>query len=1192
MKKILLSFILAGIGFSTALAQQTVPGIKATFDGKTVYYKTGEAPVLSYKVDEQAKTKNALIRLKGITEPVLNVTLTQEKNLEIERADYVEPKVKVEGVSDTVGFNEKIFPDLKIAYGEEGEILVDENYYVLYKAIVEGEVEKDDYCTPTDAGKYNMYVTFKYPYYGTVKQTFAIVNHQQVLKDLIKDEGEAAECLKKTKGQVPDEVHNALDAALENEIEKAKEVAGTDGQSDAYYKEEVKKLQEAMENSYRQYWFDNLSQLIMTVDVYQKGLRDDPTTKEKLAAALKEANGECQGVIDLEKSSKTYKDAYDKLWDEYQDAIGPEVIAQITALYESIDAYKNENDLAYDDSKALLGDAIKDAEKTYEVYKNKEGYVHSDIATLTKAIATLKEKAEKITKEDYEKALSELNPVITEAQSEYTTIYAINTTIATTLKEEIQKAESFVESGVARDVVAEVEVLNNAIAIAKDAVNSFKENSSELEETILAAQTQSENIDQEHTGIKQALTDAIGEANTVLENNKTKTNEDLKGAIKKLADAIEESKKAETAAKELKAKIQSAENDVLGTIVDTDKRAELQGAIEAAESLFTDKSKTSSDYEEAVETLSNTIISVVESDILLARNALDDAIEAAKSKIDEVVLSESKANIGTAVNAAVEVSKNTEAKAQELYDAKSVLSKAVEDIVAEDLAYAKKELSNAIDLAKSAMKPYLDIAESIISGGDNYREKVIEPFQEAIGEAETVMNSEISTSNEVISKINDLSKAQQAMEDAYANQMTIETQKLAVVYSKEKYFAETVKNDNDVIGKKFEDAENHAAEVYGSITADPETQYTLADVINARTGMDDEYQALQAEYEQWKSNLDDLNTWIGKANELYTEIQDALKETVGSELQLAISIAGTVVDKKRETYSSDLEKAKEALQKAIDTAEYENTHWDFTDANPTFKLGQYDAGCAKYTRTGDAITAGNYATFCMPMDIKVTYEGEDALFSSVYLPAEFAILNSGTNILKLFLTKVDEATVIPAGTPFFAQLACAGSLVLKNDNALTVVEDPTSVADLTDVVYPTSVAKHPTTIKIYDQTDNSSFVTLDNDITFVWNGTFQKTTDTTDKFVFKPNGSFGKASASISPFRAYLEQKSKTQNVKNIMDIEVEFGDGGEVTGIEGIMAGASDDTQIYSIDGKKMGNDMKSLNKGVYIINGKKVLK
>lgn len=1470
MKKILLSFILAGIGFSTALAQQqTVPGIKATFDGKTVYYKTGEAPVLSYKVDEQAKTKNALIHLNGITKPVLDVTLTQQKNLEIEHAGYVEPKVKVEGVSDIVDYKEPIFPDLKFTFGE-GAILTTNDYYVLFKAIAEDDVEKDVDGTPTEAGKYNMYVTFKYPYYGTVKQTFAIVDHQQVLKDLI--EGAAAECLEKTKGQVPDDVHNALDAALEKEIETAKEVAGTDSLKDAYYKEEVQKLQQAMENSYQQYWFDQLAQLIVKVDVYQMGMSEGDA-KNKLVEALKEANKVCQGKIDKNKSSEVYKEAYDDLWKAYQEAIKAEVKTQLAGLGTAImSAYVVKNDIAYEEYQdELQTNGIAVADSIYKVYPKTE-YALSDITVLKKAITTLKNKVATVQTADYSKAkdaltdsigyattskgtieqvskviadalgsaiataqgvldatepaatakelksaaetlgaarfkaekdfetfktvksdlkdaidasnttlagidskheaikaalndavetadsiyddainktidelqealtnintandaakaseavadqiddavtaattaltgivdteiksqldaaiataneavknyaakedlstaltaisnatsgyvssdiakarqtlnakmtkaqeqidsvlaydeyksqlsgakeaaktvsdntastaqeltaaadtlttaittivgndgktaLDDLNDVIAEAQNKYTEVNAINTTIADTLKAEIDKATGLAKEGSARERKAETTDLGNAINAANTAVGTYNGNVEAIGKAIENAETLSDQIDEDYTGIKAALADAIEAANGVLENSKNKTNTEIEQAITTLNNANTEATNANTNAQNLERQIALAE-DALVTIVDSTKYAELKTAIDSAKTLFADKTKTSADYNTACTALSTKIDQIVSDDILLAKNALTGAIGDANTAKSGVVLNESKNGIDGVVATATATLNKTGVTAMELDDAKDALNDAVAQIVADDLVKAKQKLSDAIAAAETAKKPYADIADSIKNADAkaNYTKLVTDPFTNAIGKATTVKDSETSTSKNMMDNVEALGIAEKAMEAAYKARMAIETQELANVYSSEKYLAAEVDSVNNVIAGAFKTATAKAAEVYGSILSDPETTYTLADIINARIGMDDEYKTLQNEFNAWNENIVSLNKLITEAGNVKKGLQDVHQETVGAALQTAIDAAQAIYDARAKKFSKDINDAISALQEAIDTAKYDDTNWDFTDADlasddSKFKAGKYAAEHAKYTRTGSAIAVGNYATFCMPMEIKVAY-GDTAKFSSVYLPTDFAILNTDTKILKLFLTKVEEGGVIPAGTPFFAQLACADSLVLKNNSELTVVADPASVA------------KNPTTIKIYDQTANSSFVTLDKDITFVWNGTYQKTTETTDKFVFNTSGSFGKAGASINAFRAYLEQNSKTQNVKNIMDIEVEFGDGGEVTGIEGIMAGASDDTQIYSIDGKKMGNDMKSLNKGVYIINGKKVLK
>lgn len=1650
MKKILLSFILAGIGFSTALAQQqTVPGIKATFDGKTVYYKAGEAPVLSYKVDEMAKTKNALIHLKDRKDPVLNVPLKTDKNLTVEQGDYVSPtNLWVSGFPAYHPFKAD-FPALQVKWNDD--VLAATNYTVIYKddmgsVVVDdkgtpiepsgygqytrvvtllypyyGTVEnvfeienrmtfkfnangglgemgpqtfadsdfnnpgnlnvcgftkegyhflgwnqvstadwveltdeaeitvsatnnggstgqrtlyaiwaKDmelqaktnlviknipdvvgygkqiptpwiyDYMpeapevlastvytvsyetaeglkvngTPSEPGKYNLCAEFKFPYWGTVKAPFEIVDHKQVLKELI--EGAAAECKEKTEGQVPDDVHNALDEALEQAIDKAKALVASRETDDDVFKAEIVKVQQAMENSYHQYWFDQLAKTIVTVDVYQMGMSESDA-KDKLVEALKTANEVCQGKIDKPepKSSEVYKEAYDALWAAYQEAIKAEVGTQLAGLYTAIMnatvvkgsdiAYKENQDelqtngidvasviyktypkteyalsditvlkkaittldnkvatvktsdynkakdaltdsigyattskgtieqvskvianalgsaittaqgvldatepaatakdlksaaetlgtakagaefnfetfktvksnlkdaidasnttLAGFDSKheaiktalggaiqaaqgvytdainqtidelrdaltniqtandvakasedkadqidaavtiastaletivdteikAQLQDAIDDAKEDVKNYAAVEDldealtaindatsqYVSSDIAKarnalndkiseaqgkiddvlaygenkdqlssdkttawgvliniastaqkLTAAANTLATAITTIVGNDAQKALNELNDVIANAQNEYTEVNTINTTIAATLKAEIDKAKGLATEGSARDRKTEGAALDLAIIAANTAVGTYNGNVEAIGLAINAAKTLSDQIDDDYTGIKAALADAIDAAKNVLENSMNKTNAEIEQAITTLKSALTEATLADTYAQNLEDQIAVAE-DALETIVDPAKQAELQTAINSTKSLFADKTKTSADYTAANTTLSTKIDQIVSDDITLAKNALTGAIGDATNAKLGVVLDESINGIAGVVAEATTTLNKTGVTAMELDDAKDALVAAVAQIVANDLAMAKQNLANAIAEAETAKKPYAGIAENIKNADakPNYMKLVTDPFTNAIGEATTVKDSETSTSKNMMDKVDALAKAETAMETAYKAQMAIETQVLANVYSSEKYLADEVGKVNNVIADEFKNATAEAAKVYGDILSDPETEYTLADIINARIGMDDEYKTLQNEFDAWKSYIVSLNNLIGEARNVKAGLQNVHQATVGVALQTAISAAQGIYADRANKFSADIYDAISALEEAIEQAKYDDTNWDFTDADlasadSKFKAGKYEAGYAKYTRKGTAIATGNYGTFCMPMDIKVAYEGEDALFSSVYLPAEFAILNPETNILKLFLTKVDEETVIPAGTPFFAQLACADSLVLKNNSALTVAADPTSVV------------KNPTTIKIYDQTANSSFVTLDKDITFVWNGTYQRTTETADKFIFKTDGSFGKAGASINAFRAYLEKITKSTKVKSIERIDVEFGEDNEATGISNITVVSSDGSQIFSIDGKKMSGDMKSLNKGAYIVNGKKVLK
>ena len=68
-----------------------------------------------------------------------------------------------------------------------------------------------------------------------------------------------------------------------------------------------------------------------------------------------------------------------------------------------------------------------------------------------------------------------------------------------------------------------------------------------------------------------------------------------------------------------------------------------------------------------------------------------------------------------------------------------------------------------------------------------------------------------------------------------------------------------------------------------------------------------------------------------------------------------------------------------------------------------------------------------------------------------------------------------------------------------------------------------------------------------------------------------------------------------TQNEDGTMSFEfAKNADEGGETGINVVNAGAhgSADRRIYSLDGRYVGTDWRTLKKGVYVINGKKVVK
>lgn len=72
----------------------------------------------------------------------------------------------------------------------------------------------------------------------------------------------------------------------------------------------------------------------------------------------------------------------------------------------------------------------------------------------------------------------------------------------------------------------------------------------------------------------------------------------------------------------------------------------------------------------------------------------------------------------------------------------------------------------------------------------------------------------------------------------------------------------------------------------------------------------------------------------------------------------------------------------------------------------------------------------------------------------------------------------------------------------------------------------------------------------------------------------------GNGTLNIPAFRAYFDAAVAGAKVLRI---------GGDATGINGINTAA--DVKVYTVDGKQMNNEVKSLPAGVYIVNDKKVI-
>ena len=131
----------------------------------------------------------------------------------------------------------------------------------------------------------------------------------------------------------------------------------------------------------------------------------------------------------------------------------------------------------------------------------------------------------------------------------------------------------------------------------------------------------------------------------------------------------------------------------------------------------------------------------------------------------------------------------------------------------------------------------------------------------------------------------------------------------------------------------------------------------------------------------------------------------------------------------------------------------------------------------------------------------------------------------------------------------------------------------------TDIVDPTFSA-----VAIYDETATK----VGND-TYTLIGTYSPKTISEDNiYGVKANGAIakGKKGTTIKGLRAYFIINGNSSGAK------INFGDD-ETTGIENIVTPtATSNQKVYNLNGQYVGNDLKAMPKGIYIVNGKKVIK
>ena len=224
----------------------------------------------------------------------------------------------------------------------------------------------------------------------------------------------------------------------------------------------------------------------------------------------------------------------------------------------------------------------------------------------------------------------------------------------------------------------------------------------------------------------------------------------------------------------------------------------------------------------------------------------------------------------------------------------------------------------------------------------------------------------------------------------------------------------------------------------------------------------------------------------------------------------------------------------------------------------------------------------------------------------------------GDNIVKngkaQALTLIDEDESMPFGSAFdFTATAVSYDRVFKTDNYVQsfvlpfgfTVPAGTTVAELSSVNGDNLVFK-PVTKTVANKpylvvTTDADFInnlknvevkaTTGADLTTTVEGVSHigsYTAQSVENVYGYANGKFVKANTgSVKPFRTYVKVADGQQAAPMAFGVNIE----GTVTGINNATTAATAKEAIYNLQGVRVSGDLKHLTKGVYIVNGQKVV-
>ncbi|MBE6836051.1 MAG: hypothetical protein E7515_07375 [Ruminococcaceae bacterium] len=305
-----------------------------------------------------------------------------------------------------------------------------------------------------------------------------------------------------------------------------------------------------------------------------------------------------------------------------------------------------------------------------------------------------------------------LQDVIDEAKNTDTDGYTPVT--ASNLEDAIQNAEDVINNP---DATPQEKV--DAINALTDAINNLNPDKTELEETIDAAET----IDT--TGIPEdlvnALEDAINNGNNV-DGDPDATVPEIKDATDAINDAIDNI---------LQNEIDEANNTDTDGYTDETKQA-LEDAVQHAEDVLNNPDSTPQDKVDAINELNDAIDNLTPD-----KTELEEVIDAAET-IDTTGLPEDLADaLEDAINNGNNVDGDPDATVPEVKDATDAINDAIDNILQDVIDDAKdKDTDDLTDESKQALEEAIQNAEDVINNPDSTPQEKVD----AINELKDVIN--------------------------------------------------------------------------------------------------------------------------------------------------------------------------------------------------------------------------------------------------------------------------------------------------------------------------------------------------------------------------------------------------------------------------------------------------------------------